>query len=181
VKDSEQELLKRVQSSDMEAFKTLFEEFQPILFRNVLYRVRDEDLAHDILQETFIKVWQHRGSIKPHLPLLPYILHISTNLIRDHLKYALVRSKYDPQSEPPSASSFDNPEQTARVHILEEKLIRVINTRLPEKCRTVFLLSRFEDKTNNDIAALLGLSPKTVENHITRALKVLRRELHDYF
>jgi RNA polymerase sigma-70 factor (family 1) len=163
----------------MQAFKALFEEFQPGLFRHVLYQLRDTDLAHDIVQETFIRVWQYRARLKPHLPFFPYLLKISGNLIKDHFKYTNVRLKYEDDVPVPEKSRLDDPEAAFRVRALEEEIARVVNT-LPDRCRAVFLLSRFDGKSHAEIGEILGISPKTVENQIRHALFVLRRELAEY-
>ena len=163
----------------MQAFRTLFEEFQPGLFRSVVYRLRDADLAHDIVQETFIRVWQHRTRLKPHLPFFPYLLRISGNLIKDHFKYKNVRSKYEDDVPLPEKSRQDDPEAAFRVGALEDEITKVVNT-LPDRCRVVFLLSRIEGKSHAEIGEILGIAPKTVENQIRHALYVLRRKLAEY-
>lgn len=63
---------------------------------------------------------------------------------------------------------------------LKEKVETAISN-LPEHCRRVFFMSRFEDKTNKEIAVTLDISVKTVEAHMTKALRILRKELKDYF
>jgi RNA polymerase sigma-70 factor (ECF subfamily) len=78
---------------------------------------------------------------------------------------------------PPSLSEGDDPLEALQATLLEEQLIVVINGELPEKCRRIFLLSRFEGMSNREIAELLGLSVRTVEHQINRALKVLRKQL----
>jgi RNA polymerase sigma-19 factor, ECF subfamily len=163
----------------MQAFKALFEEFQPGLFRHIAYEVRDADLAHDIVQETFIRVWQYRSRLKPHLPFFPYLLKISRNLVKDHFKYTHVRLKYENDVPVPEKSRLDDPEAAFRVGALEERITKAVNT-LPDRCRTVFLLSRIDGKSHAEIGEILGIAPKTVENQIRHALAVLRKKLADY-
>jgi len=170
-------LLERVKASDMEAFRTLFEHFQPMLFRHVVYRVRDVDLAHDIVQETFVRVWEHRFRIVPHLPFFPYLLRISGNLTKDHFKHKEVRARYEDQIPQPEQSAHDDPEISFELNVLEREIVRVVNDDLAERCRAVFLLSRVEGKSNKEIADTLGISVKTVENQIGHALAVLRKRL----
>ncbi len=178
--ESDEKLIGRVRASDQEAFRLLFEKFQPILFRTVLHSVRDTDAAHDIVQETFVRVWNHRASLRAKLPLLAYLLRISRNLVLDHAKYREVRKKLKAEIPPASPALGDRPDEALQLHALEEKLMEVVETRLPAKCREVFMLSRIEEMSNAEIGMHLGISVKTVENQITRALKILRKYLAGY-
>ena len=65
MKESEQDLLKKVKNSDKDAFHQLFSNFFDTLFRFVVYKVKDSDLAEDISQETFLRVWKKRASLVP--------------------------------------------------------------------------------------------------------------------
>ena len=64
--------------------------------------------------------------------------------------------------------------------MLQEKINRIVNQDLPEKCRAIFILSRMEGYTNPEIAKILDLSIRTVENQIYRALKILKAKLENY-
>jgi len=174
------QILEGVRDSNLEAFRTLFERYQPVVFRHALFRTRDTDLAHDIVQETFIRIWEHRLSLRPHLSILGYALRISENLIRDTFRRRKTRQRLEVEIPLPSMSVGDDPGEALQLAMLQEKLVAIINGGLPERCRMVFLLSRFEGKSNREIAGLLGLSVKTVENQINHALKVLRKKMRGY-
>ena len=177
-KSEDSQLLERVRHSDPEAFRSLFEKYQPILFRNVLHSVLDTDTAHDIVQETFVRVWDHRASLQPNLPLLAYLFRISRNLVRDRAKHSAVRKKFE--ADMPDTPQTDNPEESLHAKILEEKLEEAVRTQLPAKCREIFLLSRMEGMSHAEISERLDISIKTVENQITRGLKILRKKLRAY-
>jgi RNA polymerase sigma-70 factor (ECF subfamily) len=142
----------------------------------MLASVRDRDEAHDLVQETFVRVWDHRGSLQPELPFLGYLLRIARNLVRDAAKRSAVRTKYAPEVEQPSG---DDPDGSLRHRLLEEAVFEIVRTRLPEKCREVFLLSRIEGWSTVQIAGQLGISPKTVENQLTKALRIVRQRLSE--
>jgi RNA polymerase sigma-70 factor (ECF subfamily) len=177
---SEEVLVSQVSEGNRDAFRLLFERFQPILFRAALYRVRDADRAHDLVQETFLRIWQHRSSLKAGHKFLPYAFRICDNLFRDALRHLKVRERLDAEIPSPAFSRDDDPEGALHVRLLEERISAIINEDLPVKCRNVFRLSRFEGKSNREIAGLLGLSVKTVENQITRALKILHKRLRGF-
>lgn len=177
---NEAELLEGVKNSNLDDFRLLFERYQPVVFRSVLFLVRDPEPAHDIVQETFLRIWEHRSTLKPDLSLLAFALRIASNLARDSLKQKNTRGRLKGKIPRPELSEGDDPEAALHRTILEQKLVSIINDHLPERCRTIFLLSRFERKSTREIADLLGVSAKTVENQINRALKVLRRNLGEF-
>jgi RNA polymerase sigma-70 factor (family 1) len=180
MQESDTRLIERLRESDGEAFRLLFEKYQPILFRSVVYMVQDVDLAHDVVQETFVRVWNTRSALQPHLPLLGYLFRISRNLVLDHLKHKAVQRKLETEVPLTLHPSGDDPMESLHLSMLEEKVAEVVRTKLPTKCREVFLLSRVEEMPNAEISRQLGISVKTVENQITRALKILQRHLRRY-
>lgn len=177
---SDDQLIKQLRDSGEAAFRLLFEKYQPIVFRNVFYSLGDRDTAHDIVQETFLRLWNNRAWLQPHLPLLAYLFRISRNLVRDHAKHRAVRVKSAENIPRASPSIGEDPEESLQLSMLEEKIDQTVRTKLPTKCREIFLLSRMEGMSNVEISVHLGISVKTVENQITRALKILRRNLAGY-
>jgi RNA polymerase sigma-70 factor (ECF subfamily) len=173
---SDARLLERIRNSDMEAFRILFELYHPVLFRHVLFQTRQSDTAHDIAQETFIRVWEHRRKLDPRLSFPAYIIRISGNLVRDDFRRRKRREKLDPEIPLPGRSDEDDPLGALETTMLEEELGTVVEN-LPERCRAVFLLSRIEEKTNREIAGMLGISIRTVEHQISHALNVIRKKL----
>jgi RNA polymerase sigma-70 factor (ECF subfamily) len=147
---SDTQLLEKVKNSDMEAFQMLFNRYQPIVFRQVLFQTGQKDLSHDIVQETFIRVWEHRGSLTPHRSFLAYVFRISRNLIRDIVKHQKIRERVDGSLAPPALSEHDDPSEALQLAVLQERITDVINKDLPKRCRDIFLLSRFEGKSHQD-------------------------------
>jgi RNA polymerase sigma-70 factor (ECF subfamily) len=178
--EDEERLLDRVRLSDEYAFQLLYERYQPILFRTTLHALGDADASHDIVQETFIRVWDHRGSLRPELPFLAYLFRISRNLVRDRARHAEVRKRFESDVPFPLMAAGDNPDESLQVRMLQEALSKIVTTRLPARCREVFLLSRLEGMSNAEISSRLGISVKTVENQITKGLKILRRHLRSH-
>jgi RNA polymerase sigma-70 factor (ECF subfamily) len=179
--NNEKSLLQKIKQSDRNAFQQIFTKYHPILFRYIYYRIKNYSLAQDIVQETFLKVWLNRESLKPRLAFFPYIVKISSNLVKDHYKHEQVRSKYKNSIPIIENSMNDDPDAALDFNLLEQQINTTVNNNLPEKCRTIFILSRVEGKSNQEIADLLNISKKTVENQLYHALKVLRTKLADFF
>lgn len=170
-------LLERVKASDEDAFGELFRKYQPVVFRQVFFRIRDVDLSHDIVQETFVRIWEHRSSLKPRLPFLALTLRISQNMVRDIVRRQATRDRLVQEIPATPLSEGDDPAEALEIRMLEQRIGEILKESLGDRCRTVFLLSRYEQKTHREIASLLGISVKTVEHQLTHALKVLKKGL----
>lgn len=142
----------------------------------------DHEVARDIVQDIFIKLWTDRNiSIKTSLNAL--LITMVRNSCLQHLEKLKVRNKYLEhtkrllQEEEVHFYSQEKPsliEQEA-----ENKLNEVLNT-LSERSRQVFVMSRFENKKNKEIARELNISVKAVEKQLSKSLSTLRAELKDY-
>lgn len=178
--NDEQEIIKKIKHSDLDAYQIIFTKYHSTLFRVVYSKVNDYDLAQDITQETFIKVWLRRELLKPELSFLAFLIKISRNLIKDHFKREHVRKKHKDSIPNLAKSIKDNPEQSFETVFLRERIFQIVHKSLPQKCRMIFLLSRIEGMKNQEIADLCKISKKTVENQINHALKILRKKLAKY-
>ena len=178
--EQDKKLLIKVKNSDTLAFKKIFSDYHDTLFRFVIYKTRDSDLAEDITQETFLRVWKSREKIIPEKSFFSLIARISTNLCYDHFRHLEVRNRHKDQIPDFAKSHYDNPESMTDLEDLQEKIQKLVNNELPEKCRNIFILRRIEEKTNTEIAEILSLSIRTVENQIYRALKILKKNLKNY-
>ena len=180
MKNKDQKLLSCLKESDKDSFRELFSKYHQSLFNFVLYRVKDEVIADDIVQDTFLRVWKHRNSIKPNQSFFSYIAKISNNLCMDYFRHENVKLRHQEHIPQLTQSGADNPAIQYESKILEDKIHNIVNNSLPEKCREIFILSRVNGLPNQDIAELLEVSRRTVENQLYRALKVLRSKLKDY-
>ena len=178
--NKDQKLLSRLKKSDKNSLRDLFTKYHQSLFNFVLYRVKDEVIADDIVQDTFLRVWKHRNSIKPNQSFFSYIAKISNNLCMDYFRHENVKLRHQEHIPQLTQSGADNPAIQYESKILEDKIQSIVNNSLPKKCREIFILSRVNGLANQDIAELLEVSRRTVENQLYRALKVLRSKLKDY-
>ena len=176
----EKTLIKNVKNSKKSSFQKLFFQFHDQLFRFVVYRVQDTDIAKDITQETFLRIWEKRESLQPKKSFFSLLARISTNLCYDHFRYNEVRSRNRDRIPEYGKSHFDNPEEIVQAQAIEKIIRNLVNEKLPQKCRIIFVLSRIEGLSNQEISLKLGLSIRTVENQIYRALKILKKYMQKY-
>lgn len=160
---------------DKREFEELFRNyFSPLMAfsRRIL---GDEDDAREVVHQVFINLWEKRSELDLSTSLKSYLYtsvnNRSLNVIRD-------RKKFSSEEVPESAGEWDVSAQIEAME-LEEKIRAAIKT-LPERCREVFELNRFEGLKYSEIASQLDISVKTVENQMTKALKILREQLGKY-
>lgn len=173
-------LMARVKNGDEEAFHQLFETHRTSLFKLICYKAHNYDLAEDIVQETFVRVWTARDTLKPELSFFSLIARIGQNLLQDHYKHQAVRTKHKDHVKFISEKPCESPEQELKLNRLQQRIHEIADTALPNKCRNIFLLSRVAGLSNQEIADQLQITKKTVENQLHNALKVLRKKCADY-
>ena len=163
---------------DKDLFEQLFRTHFVQLCNYAVQYVSDNEIAKDITQNVFINLWEKRDNIDSQKSIQSYLFtsvrNRCFNYIRDNTKY---RSKVlDIDSV-----DIENDVEIDDVGMeeLEEKISLILN-KLPEKCRKVFEMSRFKNMKYKEIAIEMEISVKTVEAHISKALKSLRKELKGY-
>jgi RNA polymerase sigma-70 factor (ECF subfamily) len=160
---------------DQAAFENLFRTYFPPLMSFARKFLVDEDDAREVVQKVFINLWEKRKEVQTGTSLKSYLFtsvhNRSLNVIRDRKKFSL--------GEMPDVAGDWDVSKGIEAMELEEKIRSVIEG-LPEKCREIFELNRFEGLKYSEIADHLGISVKTVENQISKALKILREKLSTY-
>jgi RNA polymerase sigma-70 factor (family 1) len=160
------------------AFHEIFNRYWSQLYATAYKRVRSKEAAEEIVQDLFTSLWVKRKSVRIHTSLAAYLFTSVRYLVLNHIEKEVVRRTYK-DSLQVVKEVYQNPtEETVLLNDLSRKIDKEIDL-LPLKCRSVFELSRKEYKTNKEIAAMLGISEKTVENHLTKAITRLRLNLSD--
>jgi RNA polymerase sigma-70 factor, ECF subfamily len=147
---------------------------------NVAYGiVKDKDTAGDIVQNVFIQVWKKREATTINSSIKGYLIRATMNASVYYLRTSKRRFQVEEEAIKERPLAFNNSEDRLRESELEDKIKEAL-FRLPLKCRTIFLLNRYEGMKYKEIALQLGLSLKTVENQMSIALEKLRKDLRPY-
>ena len=170
------QLVLKIKSGDRSAFKTLFEHFQNSLYNFLIYKTGDSDLSEDILQETLLKVWQKRNSLDESLSIKSYLFTMANNSAMNHFRHQKVI--YAHQAQYQFEDEDRSPEDIFRTKEFYDQVLQAIEN-LPEKTRITFMMSRFEDLSYKEIAERTDVSIKTVESHIGKALRLIRKKLEE--
>lgn len=176
---SDEYLLKLIQeNNDESAFTTLYDRYFRLLFNYTFSKVNDQFTAQEIVQELFVSIWQqrHRSAVNS---CRSYLFSSVKNLIISYYRKEFTRKyhydRWEIQRED-STSLTDQQILTADLQVRYEEGLHL----LPPKCKEVFILSR-KGHSNREIACQLDISEKTVEQHITKALRVLKEYLKEHF
>ncbi len=175
--DSKQRHL-MVDTLDKTSFEELFRTYFTPLCSFAQKYVHDNDEAKDIIHQVFVGLWQKRDEVDLSKPLKSYLFtsvhNRCLNYIRDRKKLV----QFDvPQHESELGAYLDSRDYLEAAET-ESKINQAL-AELPEKCREIFLMNRFDQLKYKEIAEKLNISVKTVETQMSRALKVLREKLSD--
>lgn len=171
----DRELLARLQSGDEGAFDTVFRTWYPVLVRVAAAMLRDGDAAEEVAQDVMHELWRRAHVLDAGMSLRAYLLRAVRNRALNHARHLRVRrdTRGDVEALYNEPVASDAPVVAGE---LSEAVQRAV-AELPPRCREVFELSRVDGLTYDEIAEALGISTKTVEAQMGKALRVLRARL----
>ncbi len=136
--------------------------------------VKDRELAADMAQDIFFKIWINRKSVSKVASFKSYLFRMARNMIYDYYDHTLIEEKYVSKLRQKNNISAELVEEGLYAHELS-LLIDAAIEKMPDRQRQIFTMSRTEGLDNDRIAKELNISKRTVENHITKALSELRK------
>lgn len=175
----EQLHIKALSEGDITVFEMIFRNYYQPLCNYAYTFLQDKEDAEEIVQSTFLLVWEKRDALAIRTSVKPYLYAMVRNACLNVLKHQKVKQKFAGEEIALADRSHDDVSQHVASNELELR-IKVAMNELPEQCRMVFKLSRFEELKYAEIAEQLNISVKTVENHMGKALKIMREQLKDY-
>ena len=178
--DNHEVLLEALQKGEEKAFVYLFDRYYEGLLNYAGRIVRETELAHDLVQEIFCKLYEDHVNLNVHLSVKSYLYKSVYNSCLNEIKHQKVVRNYADRELLDFYFSEIMQTPEAELALLGEDInnaLREAIDKLPERCREVFMLSKLEELSNKEIAERLNISVKTVEVQMTKALFRLRKEL----
>ena len=175
VKDKQ--LMTQVVTGDLNAFEMVFRDYYKPLVRYGNTFLRDTDETEDVVQQVFVSLWEKRTQLDIHTSIRAVLYKAVQNACLNRIKHQKVRSAY--AEEQKLTQQNEHSSNPLQVDELNQRILVAIGN-MPEQCGRIFKMSRFEQLRYQEIADQLGLSVKTVENQMGKALKIVREELKDY-
>lgn len=168
-------LAQRDETAFEQVFKTHFKRLHAYAFTIL----RDETEAEEMVQQVFFKLWERNETLSLNGSVSAYLYRAVHNESLNYIKHQKVRSRHQLQVAYRMKNEVEQPAKKVMAGELEKKIQEAL-LELPEQCRTVFQLSRFEELKYREIADQLDISVKTVENQMGKALKLMRAKLVDF-
>ncbi len=167
-------ILQLIQHDSIEAFKLAYNRYAHSLLKYALKKVGDKEIAEDLVQNAYIEFWEKRFQIQSNI--YGFLFKSLKYQIFNYYRSEKVRDKYLLHL---SVFLDEINKVTPQKYLEAKELFSEIETltkQLPKQCRKVFVMSRFEEKSNDEIAKELDISKRTVENYITQALAFIRKK-----
>jgi RNA polymerase sigma-70 factor (ECF subfamily) len=175
----EKQVLETLQLGNENAFEMIFRTYYQPLCRYAYSFLQDKEEAEEVVQASFITVWEKRNTLAIETSLKSYLYRMVRNSCLNVIKHEKVKQQHVAHELAVSEVASESVAHKIQAAELEVKITEAMKT-LPEQCRLVFQLSRFEELKYQEIADQLQISVKTVENHMGKALKLMRVQLKDY-
>ena len=169
--------IKELKDGDEHYFKKVFDQYHQKLYFFILYKTRSEYIAEEVVQMAFTKLWQCRRTLQEEYTISTQLFRIATTILIDFLR------KYNNKDAVTARldvleieKGIDSTTEKMRGAELQKKISEAVND-LPPVRKQVFEMSREQGMTYREIAETLSVSSKTVETHIYKALKQIKKHI----
>ncbi|SEL84718.1 RNA polymerase sigma-70 factor, ECF subfamily [Aquimarina amphilecti] len=176
----EKSLIKGLRDGNQKSYKILFDQYYNWLCNYVYKLSKNNALSEDLVQNVFLRLWEKKSTLHITSSLRNYLFRSCHNEYLMHLRQQ--KKEIDLLDELKWKALFQLYQENEKLQQEEDWLkIEKAIAKLPRKCQEVFKLSRLEQKKHKEIAEILGISTKTVEIHITKALRFLKTNVSGFF
>lgn len=175
-------LISLLKEGNKNVFAAVYDQYFGSQYVYAVKYVLDTEVAKEMVQDSFLKLWEKRNSLSAETQILPLLYQITRNNCLNHLKHEKVKERHKTRMQKLDLNYVAISNLSAEKIIaeeLEESINKAISL-LPPRCREIFELSRNQEKKYREIAAELNISEKTVENQMLKALKIMREKLSEY-
>ena len=178
----EQNKLKEIAAGNVEAFEHLFFQYQPRLVNFLIGLTHDKEVSRDMAQDLFLSLWKDREKLKNVRSFSSYLFQMARFTVYDYFDRLIVSEKYTNEYLQ-DACQAESEEETLFVRELQSIINRTVERMSPQRSKTGIIQIDLPEEglSNDEIAKRLDISKRTVENHLTAALAILRKVLYLFF
>jgi len=171
--------LKAIRKGNIQEYELMFREYYQPLLLYAKSIIKSEPNAEEIVQDIFFFLWENKKKLKIHTSFSAYLYKAVHNNCLQLIRQEKRKLNYQQDQTKWNYQKSMSPGEVLQYNELNDKINRVVEE-LPENCRTIFKLNRFQGLKYSEIAEKLAISIKTVEANMTKALKHLRRQMDEY-
>lgn len=171
---NEQELLSQLGASDKNAFTKLYELHSRRIYLNLLRLVKIEMVAEELLQDIFVLIWEKRETIIIEQSFNAYLTRIAENKVFDFFRKAKRDRTLAEYIKNISSAAYCHIEEKIFINETSSVFQKALNA-LPPQRKQVFCLCKIEGKSYNEVSGLLGISPSTINDHIVKATRTVKK------
>lgn len=170
-----------IKQGSQKAFERLFKDHFKSLHAYAYTFLKDDEMAEEVVQNVFCRIWEKRDQLKTDGSIRAYLYRSVHNESLNYLKHQKVRAGFGVYyaDEMEQVGNDDSASKKLLTAELQKRIEKALSE-LPEQCRIIFQLSRFEQLKYQQIADQMGLSIKTIENQMGKALRVMRQKLAEF-
>lgn len=175
---TDQEIIRGIRDGNAQVFKVLFDYHYTSLCQYACTVLRDMDEAEDVVQAIFTKLWDKRTDLEVQQSVRTYLFRAVHNRCMNLLEHRKVVQQHQAAGAHAMQTAYGTPADSLPDE-LDQRIQEAIQS-LPEQCRRIFMMSRYDELRYAEIAVQLNLSVNTIENQMSKALRLLREKLKDY-
>lgn len=173
---NENEVLIRLKIGDEPAFGQLYRHYSEMIYGRLLRLLKDSNLADELIQELFLKIWEKRAQINPEQSFKSYLYTIAENLVYDHFRKVARDKKLQEQFRQITTEFYTHTEEDLLNKESREMIDKAVAS-LPPQRQMAFVLCKIEGKSYEEAAVIMGVSASTVSNHLVKANASIRTYL----
>jgi len=178
---TEKEELELLKDACRQSFEVLYHRYSGKLY-NFMMKVSKGDsyTAEELVQQTFIRVWENRENVNPEKSFISYLCTIAKNMLLNRYEHQTIQFIYEEYIKAKQIDSKNTTEEEVDRKLLEEYIAKLTNE-LPPKRKEIFVLSRKEGLSNKQIAHKLNISESTIETQLSKALSFMKGQLKQHY
>lgn len=173
---NEQDLLLKLREGDELAFEVIYRKHSLAIYANILRMVHNEEVASDLLQEVFLKIWENRVKIDPDKSFKGYLFTCSRFLVLNFLRHVSIEKQVENYLLHTRSEAYDHIEADVFTKETEAYLSQTI-AQLPPQRQKIYTLCKVEGMSYEQVATVLGISITTVQDHIVKANRFIKKHL----
>lgn len=169
-------VLRRLNKGDKEAFDEVYHACKESIYGKLLKLVKSEDIAREMLQKVFVRLWNKREGIDPNQPVIAWLHRVAANMVVDYFRKAARDRKLEAHLTTVAEKGYSHVEEDLYYKELQSVMNKAIENLSPRR-RQVFELIKIEKRSYQQVSKMLGISESTINDHIVKANQSIRERV----